>query len=389
MNVDFVRGCFPSDSFDIKNNPWSINPRTGIWGKFENGQEVLYGIERTNEKKVCEYTGIIESNDFLFFIPGWQDTAAPYIKKYNIQSKTSEIISFDEIVLPKLHTDKLFSDGCAIGKYVFMFGLSFPIIVRINTKTNETDYVRLKEEDFDGVERHNDQNSFFDVHQFVVDGEQMYLACTKISAVLKVNIETLEYELTHIDCDADYFFNLTDLDDDRLLIGCGGNTNNVFVWNRKSGVIEKTIVLKNPKKRYPLTKILKVKNDFFYLFPCDNWEPDKLDIYTLNTENDELNNTGLLENINKLDDSEVIWGQEVLYACLKDEHKILFVTGKDLLWHEYDLLNGTINEYEVGAVKNGDYERIIEMYYKSRITRREPLREQEVSVAEFCNNFIV
>ena len=388
-NMKLFDRVVPSLSFDRIQNPWTVNRRTGVWGKvnMDLSKEMIFGNVDVSISGEPQYGDVVEKNHRLYFAPAVQ-TEDICILVYDLSSKTEERIPLRQFPIRSIKKrDFLFNNVLTVKNYVFFLGAAYPAIVRLNTKTNEVDYITdwlryidLKKDELTVM-------GFFGGLQYGVEDEYLFLPCSMISGVLKLNVETLEEEFLEVDSGAQGLFGSLIYDDERYLISCcGANSNRLILWNKTNNHVEKTVPLQNASSIYPISFMLRDEKGKIYLFPSgalNNGETQDMEIYCMSGNDFNLENMEILKNVSMSID-EIIVGNMVMYATWKSEKSFIFTTGADADWYEYEIDSKELRKFEI-ELSSGEVEKSRMDFYRKCVIAGIPIDEKKLSIDDFLN----
>ena len=376
-----------SNSYDINHNDYFVDPRNGMWGKIESDHTICYmGNCGLDEKGRGKYIDLVKQGDELYFVPGCQDGKVT-VKIFDIQTET-----FTEMVLKseescRISERPLFIRGLCIDKYVFLIGLSYPSIVRINTTTKKTDYISKWNTEVADKRKHLDEYGYtgFVSSQYILKDQELYLPFALTKGILILNINTLEERVVYLDVSSDGFSSICHLNEDLfVLAGCGEDRNWLYIWNeKKNEVIHKTRI-QQCEDPCPVFRILPINTQEVLVFPWQNWNNCDLDILKYRWVDSALEKTGLLDAGFEECGAECLWGDAVVYVGWKDKESVVFITGRDLLLHCYNLKNHEKSIIWFKVKKNGEaYDKSIAEYIHEYVRNKAPIQETYISCSEF------
>lgn len=378
-----------SPSYNANNNPWVVSVFNGMLGVIDEDAQIekitnYIGIQENGNGK---YTDVIECNGKLYLLPDLVEGAPKILVIDGEKEKFITLRQF-EILDEKKELSCFLSWKC-IGKYIFAFGSSYPAILRIDSESDGVDYALEWVDKVNGLGACS-SIGFLDSVQQVLIGSELFIPASCARAIVKINIDTLQEEVIDVDVISEGFSCISEMDEDRfLLAGAGDNSNWLYIWNRKQKVVEASIRLQNAPGELSVKYMLQSDNGDVYLFPWQNWSyQDDLDIYRFDYRTRELCNTRLIENHRNRDNKEYLFGHEVVYACWKDEKILMYVTGKDLLWHEYNVDTKDYCEYEINVDYSADnVDDLVASYYQEYSKKKKPIIESKVSLQRFMKIF--
>ena len=388
VNNEFIKKIVLSPSFNADNNPYFINSYTGILGYVDIKKRIAYPIEflGMHERGYCNYADVIESHGNLYCLQGLSEEKV-HIRVINESNEKRDIVLKDIPIADDLKKEAKFSCWIRVNNYAFALGYAYPSIVRLNLETEEISYIsRTLTEICDNMPLKSDMGFFTSV-QYIIKDRTLYVPFLCINGVLKLNCDTLEGHIECLDVDSTGFSCIVEITNNKcLLTGAGDNPNWLYIWNIDNQIVEDKIRLQEAPNALSVKYMLKWDKKI-YLFPWTNWNEYNLDIWEFNENKHSMNNTHLLESHYDCKVKEWLVGHEIIYACWKDEDTILYVTGKDLFWHEYNVANDEYIEYSVVFAEVDDrYNSFIKQYCDYISGERLQIKETLVGLRTFLNS---
>ncbi len=373
---------FVSCSYNVKNNPWVVHLYTGILSKmdYKNHRFILKDFSGMQENGSC-FRDAMQIKDYVFLLPNRQENIPYIICAVNINNNEYVRIELREYSMEdSLRDEMLFAGFCQVDNYLFLIGCSYPAIVRLNIDTFDVDYIMGWRKDIDVRSDDANESVFFVSRQYVIKDNNLYIPFASVPAVLKINIETLQEEIINIDDDHGGYSCVCSLCEDKLLLaGAYEKRKWIYIWNESLGKIENKVYYQDVEAEFSVLNMLQADNGDVYIFPWQNRSDLDLDIYLLGKDEKELSCTNLLQPC-----EERVWTDEIVHASWKDNNTLLFVTGRDLLWHEYNTKTGEHSKYKVEIDETDEnYASIMQQFYESLTYNRIPMFEKDMNLDEF------
>ena len=376
---------FLSSSYDSVNSPWTIDLFTGILNYIDiNNKKLIYSDFCGSIGEYSRFLDVLQVNSDLFFLP-YQADENIYILKKNLHTKEKikiQLRGIKEEYLSRKET--LFTAMHRVDNYIYYISGIYPAIVRLNVNTLDVDYIDDWKTEIDEKINGIANYMYFNTQQCAVNNNEIFLPFRFVSAVLKINAIELTTEVVNIETDSEGFSCICEFTGDTcLLTGAGKNANRLYIWDINTNQIINTFDLQDNTNALSVIKMLRSPSGDVYLFPWQNWDVCNLDIYCLNKKDHMLHNTQLIEK-HIIKNAKPIWGDEIIYANWKEENLFQYVTGRDLVWHEYNIETGKYIEYELNLDKDDDkYKKLRMEYYKDVVNQKQPIKEGELQLEDF------
>lgn len=384
MKGDLNKSVVISASYDKKNNLWFVGLNSGLFGVVDDCKKQMRLIKYMGcQNGISEYSDVINHNGEMLFI-NKRISSETAVSVINQDNEIKDICLKEYPIREALIGGGRFSCVKKISNYIFMFGSAYPAVVRLDLKTKNAEYVT----DWVYELRQNCEESdlgFFNCAQVELIDEYIYAPFGFVPAILKININTLQEEVIFIDAKSSGFSCIAKLEDDRFLLsGNGIDSDWLYLWNEESGKTERIIRLQDTPDITSVKYMLRDNRGGVYLFPWQNWTQVDLDIYYYDSQNQVLENTMLLEKHKNNSQLYYKCGHEIIYACWKNENVLLYITGKDLLWHEYNVETEEYIEYEMifGCIDENN-NKILKEYFKARSMNCDAISESEIDLNGF------
>ncbi len=387
---ELLNRVYVSPSYNRNNNPWVVSVFDGMLGKIDADlkKEKLTKYVGILENGNGKYTDVIECNGKLYLLPDLAEENPHLLVVAEGKEKKISLRKFD--IPEEKRGLSCFLSGRCIGKFIFAFGSSYPAIVRIDTDSDSVEYIVGWTDEIKRFGASASSIGYLDSVQQVLLGNELYVPFSCVRALVKIDIDTLKEEVIEVNVQSEGFSCIAEVDKSHfLLTGAGDNSDWLYIWNKEKQTVEKTVRLQGTPDELPVKYMLRSNSGEYYLFPWKNWSyQENLDIYRFNYQTGELHNTHLIENHRNKDGKAYLFGHEVVYACWKDENTLMYVTGKDLLWHEYNVDTKDYLEYEMSVdLSEDNVEGFVTAYYKDYAKNKKPIVESKMGLQGFMKVF--
>lgn len=389
QNKDFKDRTFVSMSYDEKINPWTIDVRTGVLCRVNKEKKtyVYYSFQCVSENPSSDNFDVIEKNSRLFFLPNKFKSRPAIITLGLPEMIKTEIELMDLPSRDEPKDDMQFTGMISVGDYIFFVPCAYPAIVRVDTRDLSVTYIDKWKIEIDGRIRNESEFGYFIARQYVVKGEYLYIPFLVTSAVLKLNVISLENDILYVDTKSQGFSCICESVDGKfLLAGAGRNKDWIYLWDEKKVEIEKEWHVQETSDDYSVIKMLVSTCGDIYIFPWQNWGGLDVDVYKLNYCNMNLEKLDLLNDHNS-GEAKPLWGDDIIHAHWIDEDRILFVTGRDYKWHEY---NTKTSEHVVYDILFDELDEnagmVLKEYCRIMADYKKPLKEEVFGLKTFLNS---
>lgn len=325
------------------------------------------------------YMGLAKKGDRLYVYPGVESK----ILVLNLEGEQIKTIDIKQLVgREKLAKEMkvLFQYAFSYEKYVFFLGCGYPAIIRLNTENDELTYIT---DWVEKIEKKNNHYGYF-AEGYVIKSEKAYIPIGCTSAILELDVNTLQSDIIDIETTATGIAGITEIDDEICCLSCGGDAaNQILLWNMKDNIIEKTIPYTMFNRVLdPIHAVAHIKNK---LYLCMN-TPWFIDFFEYNLDTDELK---LNEKLNKLDFGDVssyLDGKATMSIFSEDNNILHFVTGKDWRWHKYNTEMDELESYDIYFEGSEEiYEKILGDTIIEQVALNDFVKEAEVPLEGLIN----
>lgn len=383
-NFCFFKGALLNPSFDYHDNLVIIDAQSGILGRLEkNGKCIepisFLGLDSFGYSK---YTDVVEYNNSFFLIPR-NVTKTPEIVITNGLVIQDRISLKPYNIKPGLEKYALFSFALRINNYAFFFGYSYPTIVRFNIDDYTIDYIDEWNKNI--ITADDSKMGYFNTsHIEIVDDELLLPLCCD-SAILKLNIKTLNFEIIRISIYSEGISCISQIDDsDFLISGAGTKSNWIYLWNAKRNEIIHCNEILAEENGMSIKYILIAEDNNAYLFPWQSIGKTEIGIYKYDLKTFKVEKSQIPTTYMMSDEQNRENGYEFIYACWKKKNELLYITGRDMMWHEYNIVTNMHLSYPVlYDVKNHVGKSVMEKYFENLVKVNYTFKENDMSMEDF------
>ena len=286
------------------------------------------------------YHSIQKAGDQIVFVP----SLAESIAVYDVWQKKISYISLqavDGTGRKETYPGIKFWSSILYGSFVYMFGYSYPAILKLNVETKEVKYLTDWVEKIEKrIVKTTDSRGYF--LEGTVFSHYAFIPCGCTNAVLKLNLLTDQTEVIDLDTSVDGFGGIAFDGEDFWLVGRGKNSNCLICWNEGNYRLKEAVVGSFNEEYDGNTFWEPVcQNGVVYLFPLIDG-----DIYKADKQNGSVE-ISICEDFKcSSADRQCQMSDGVMRPHLYRE-KIRFVTCHDFIWHEYDVKTRALQSREI------------------------------------------
>ncbi|MDE5697320.1 MAG: hypothetical protein K2I96_07925 [Lachnospiraceae bacterium] len=225
---------------------------------------------------------------------------------------------------------------------VYLLGYRYPAIVKIDLETSKVTYLTAWVDEIESRMKNESDMRGYLIHAIASD-EEAWIACGNTNALLRLDFKTDEISVIDIPCRMDGFGGIAWANENFWLVGRGKESNIIVRWNARSAET-KEIEIFSPaecKKSAPFHPPIVLRNKIM-LFPISGKH-----VYEIDTIAERVTVCTVFDGL--FDNEEINFCPHAVTGMCRTGEKIWFITGKDLLWNEYDCNTKTISRYEVKA----------------------------------------
>lgn len=359
----------------VDNRIWfSAVEKNGIYvveDDYSNVEFVKYFEEESISQDVL-YACVKEWNGKLLFSPN----RASKIAVYDIASGEMQYIDIPETETEKLNEKYnpevkfnriIVEEGAA-----YILGYSFPGIIKIKDGT-----IKILD---DWVREINDKIPAGDQRGYTTEGyvrkdREIYIPSGCCNYVIVVNLDSDETTIREIPCCFEGIGGISYLPDGRAaIVGRGKGSNYIIFWNIEENTCSECLISNEIiKAEFPFYSPVVYKEDLF-LFPL----LDCNSVYKISIKDLSIEKISLNLEIKPGESPRYPW---ITMGIFEEKGIVRFITGKDLMWHLFDLDTYELFDYEIKHEISG------ERYYQSILDRikenNEIVNEAEVPLNMF------
>ncbi len=361
-----------------------------IWFALLNRNGICEIDRATWQAKICKifeeeplnrsflYSHIEKMDNNLIFAPGM----ASKIAFYDLKNGSMTYIPLKALRdNPKENQKEIkFWNTFKYQSYVYLFGYSYPAIIRIDMRSMEiqyfTDWLADVEENID----FGDVNGYF-TDGYVIIGDLALIPVGCRRAILELNLRTGHTKIRKLKVSMEGIGGLASINgEDIWLVGRGSKTNWISCWNRRTGHI----------KEYLLADVEENLMDPFYAPICTNNQVFLMPmsgpcIYEININTGKVDKSNILKREFKNSGIPLAWWKTM--ASKLDGDWLVFMTCDDTKWQEYNVVTGEIKSYFI-RFEDGfeEIEPYFEAVYKELNKKREVIPETKLSLRYFIDN---
>lgn len=310
-------------------------------GRDTHAIRVLAEFDESEIHKDKMYRSIIHSNSKLILIPFSAD-------KIGIYDLNTCQLEYEEINISRTDSssqmwkNKKFRKAFLYGNKVYLLGYHYPAIIQYNIAQRELKYytdwmenLEIRKPDYRGY-----------INDYILDKDCVYLFMGSCPIILKIDIDVWKTEVIKIDTSLKGFGGAVSDGQYFWVVGRGKTNNKLLKIDCKTWKTKEFDILLDEEKKLenPFYEPL-ITEKYIYLFPMRSQHVYRLDRETEICQVDEI--------FDKLfvDDRNMFCCYYGLPARQIGE-KILFITGADFIWHEFEISEKKIKSYEMRVPNN-------------------------------------
>ena len=319
-----------------------------------NKQNTLYEIGRDTHtiKALAEfdeseihkdkmYRSLIHINNKLVLIPFSAD-------KIGIYDLNANQLEYEEINMhwadrsDQMWKNKKFRKAFSYGNKVYLLGYHYPAIIQydiaqrtLKYHTDWLDLLEIEKPDYRGY-----------INDYILKENQVYLFMGSCPLILKINIDTWKTETIKVNTSLKGFGGAVSDGGNFWTVGRGSTNNKLLKINPKTWQTKELDILLDEEKKLenPFYEPLVTEKNI-YLFPMRSQHVYKLDRETEKCEVEEAFDKLFTDDRNMFCSYYGLPPRQI-------GKKILFVTGTDFIWHEFEMDDRKIESYEMRMPNN-------------------------------------
>lgn len=329
--------------------------------RIKEGENQAELIDIFPDEKIDEvnlFSGIHYYNDNLFFVP----SRASNIFIYNLKNGVfSKIRLNNEYQNHKYYKENhKFESSFLIGNNIYMFGCTFPAIVKLNMDTLEVIYIDI------GIEGDFSKGFFY---KGTIKENIIWCACMSFPVVLRFDTSDDSIKAINIETSNSGFSSIAFIDDCAYITGRGNNANAVVKYCINSNKCKDIIINEKNSANNPFGEIVRYDRRMF-IFPEESKH-----IYFLNSD-DKITICGELDSILEEGNSFII-GVQIKESSLE------FFTTKNQQHHKYDLQKKITSSKEIELIADDE----IRSRYLSKVIRNQRIIcEGKYTIKDFISS---
>lgn len=294
---------------------------------------------------------------------------------YDLEKEHLDMIPLkypDSIFEGEYSESNKFIDGLLYGNSVYMFGYSYPAIVKMDIDTMELTYLA----DWMGYYPYTKKNSEFLAEGHAQIGSDVYLAMKNTNMLVRLDLKTDMTEVFPIECGVKKIMYVAAYQDNIFLLSWDECSIDVVSWNPSTGGIKEYCVETSKNKKISAVYWMPIVVDnWIYLFPLFGDE-----IYTINLSTGEYSENKEIKKIVAEAKKVSLLQYYTILSARNVSGRIVFQTGSDCCFHEFDPTTGEINSYSYLIADDSYMKRYCTAQMKSNF-----IKEEEVSLPFFLS----
>lgn len=328
----------------------------------ERKAEIVEILKEEIKTEQLQYSEVIILDNILVLCP----FGANEIILYDIGQQDLRYISLNDI-FPNDFIYGKFANAFGWGEWIYLFGFYYPIVVKVNIKTEEVRCVT----DF-GEENCKDGIPFFSYGHFIKN-EKAYIPIGCKGGIFELDLSLDCGRMIYLECNLDGVCVLSTSNDKEIwLVGNRDRQNILIKWNMIDNIYQQwKIPCKCEDVRYSFHKITCLENKIIlWPFQADN-------IYCFDILSETIS---ILEwpGVNEKWQFS-IFPYATTLSPVKIFNDILFISGKNYKWYTLNLEDFVISEFVI------DWELSAVQYLEKKVKARNPsiVMEEEADLKIF------
>lgn len=337
--------------------------------------------ERSLSKRAL-YSHLEKVGDKLVFLPDKSAEIAIY--DLECDSITYIPLRIPEYEYKECQDNQKFSMALQYKSDVYLFGYSYPAIVKINTISEKAEYITDWLEEVDANIKVGDCYGYFSYGHVIRDNLALIpIGC--MNAILELNLETACTRVRKLNVPMKGIYGLSSSDGENIwMVGKGSRTNCLCCWKVSTDDVKEIWLPDvNGELCEPFHAPICTSSKVF-LMPMD-----AACIYEFNIQTGNLRRNKVLEEQAHLANTPV-WSWMKTWVPRLEGDWLKFIAGDDLTWQEYNVITGESRGYVISMKKKGEteIEQFFEEAYFEGIEKNMILFEEEVPLEYFLNKIL-
>lgn len=360
-----------------------------IWFALLNRNGICEVDRRSWQARICKnfegeplngsflYSHVEKIEKKLVFAPGM----AKRIAVYDLEYGTITYIPLKPLEeQPKESQDEIkFWNTFRYRSCVYLFGYSYPAIIKINMRTMKVQYITDWLEEIEESIDVGDNNGYF-ADGIVISGDLAVIPVGCMRAVLELNLKTGHVKLRKLKVSMNGVGGISSINgEDVWLVGRGGKANRVSCWNQKTDYIKEFMLADvDENLADPFYAPICTKDQVFLMpmsGPC---------IYEIKIDTGEVNKSDILKRQFRDNRVPLPWWKTMAPKLNGD--RMFFLTCDDTRWQEYNVITGEVKSYFIHFENNlREIESYFEAVYRELIKKEEIMLETNMPLRYFID----
>lgn len=319
------------------------------------------------------YCCVEKVENYLIFSPGM----AEEIAIVNLEDESITCIPLKKVnyICKEKQGEIKFWNIIRYQKSVYLLGVTYPAIIKLDMSLGKVEYITDWLEEVEKNIKEDDTNGYFS-DGYVINNGVAIIPVSCMNAVLELDLETSRTQLRKLNITMSGIGGLSTVDGENIwLTGKGYNTNRLSCWNRQNGII----------REIQLADLDESLIDPFYAPICTDKKVYLMPISAPHIYEVDIN-TGkvtIYDIDNSIDTAgKSVWPWKTISPKLYG-NLLLFISGNDLRWHEYNTETGEHKSYDV-YITNAESE--TKRYFNTLLKRNDLVFEDNISLKYFLDN---
>lgn len=302
------------------------------------------------------YTGIVKVSNKIINIPYTANKIAIYdLRKHKMSY--IELCNIDNGSKTYYGNLVKFDGYFTYEEDVYLLGLYYAAIVKINVKTLKVTYITEWVDKIEKQVKEWDGREYFS-DGVVFEGTKALIPCKCCNVLLELDLKTLKSKSIVVNAALNGIDGILSDGKHIWIVGSDGYKNKLICWDKRdNSVIEEFFISSTVEGIVTKSFYAPIYSNFkIYLIPL--WEPH---VYEFDLKNKKMCiNKDFEKVLNSRKNISYSYGNITKPQLI--DNKIYFITTHDFMWHEYDLKERRMVNYFVTLPENSN---ILEVYFES------------------------
>ncbi len=309
--------------------------------------EVIRWMDKYDYLSSGEYWAVCQAGGNLVLIPAGSD----YVILYDFEKDSLMHI---RVMQPKMqtnkkyHQEKKFGIGFSANNNIYLLGLSYPTILKINADNCKTSYLDEWIKEVQNIIPENDTSPYF-AYGYLLDGKNVYIPGRASGTMFGLDLLTDRVTVYAKHNDIKMIHGIVRVGEKIWVMASLDNRESLLLWSPKNGFRDEIVIQKNQLKHICWWNPLESGG---YIYLC---QMNGKDVYRINMQKrivepceKIMNAIGGTSITNGTDSISVIpIGQE--------KEKIIFHTRWNRKWFIYDTQDQSIESFRI-EISDEEYE---------------------------------